>query len=111
MFLSKTQMLKYHRLYAGQPYSTEKRSLIAKDGVSVAWQEQLNRAYQKVSNNGIPILIFIAEYDNVVVPQRQHEFSDMIDAKMHKTASGHYLPLDADVASLVSTISTALESL
>lgn len=94
MFLSSHRMARYFDLYAGKAFSHEKPGLIAGDGVSAAWQEELKYAYQKVSDRSIPVTIIIAKYDNVVVPRRQRDIADRIGAAIIELDTGHYVPLD-----------------
>lgn len=101
MFLSQSRMRRYHELYAGHDYSTEKLSLIADDGVSPEWQDLLSTSYQEVTNRGIPVSIFMARYDNVVVPHRQRNTAKNTGAKLVEIESGHYIPLDVGVIDVV----------
>ncbi len=105
MFLAKSRMRRYHELYAGKSYSEEKPSLIADNGVSPKWQETLRKAYEDIANQGIPLSIIIARYDNVVVPHRQYNIAQRIGANIIELESGHYIPLDT-LAQLSTTIVT-----
>lgn len=94
MFIAKNRMKAFHERYAGKPYSIERPSLIARDGVSLSWQVQLQQAYEAIARQGIPISIYVAKYDNVVVPRRQRELAKKIRANLLHLKSGHYIPLD-----------------
>lgn len=95
MFISKERMLYYYEKYAKQDFSIEKPSVIAGDGVSADWQTQLDNSYTKVGSENNPIWMFIARYDNVVVPERQRKMAKRIGAEIIEFESGHYIPLDA----------------
>lgn len=111
MFLNKDRMSRYHSRFARHAFSEEKRSLIAVDGVSASWQTTLSMAYQNVADRGIPLSFFVATYDNVVAPSQQINLARQIDAPVTKIQSGHYLPLDAAVEELITTISNSLNKL
>lgn len=70
MFLFGTRMRHWYDTYASQPYSEEKPSLIAGDGIAPAWQTELTDAYCVLGQRGLPVWMTIARYDNAVVPRR-----------------------------------------
>lgn len=109
MFLSKKRMHYYYELYAKHDYSKEKPSLIAVDGISPQWQQSLLHSYQELANRDIPVSIFIARYDNVVVPKRQRKLAKLIKANVIETSSGHYLPIDVGEDEIIKVIIDILE--
>lgn len=94
MFLSQAQMDRYWDSYAGQPFSIEKRSLIAVDGISPDWQDKLDNSYRSLGERGVPVWFLTSPYDNVVAPAEQLETATEIGATVVELESGHYIPLD-----------------
>ena len=104
MFLSETRMRHWFDAYAGQPFSEEKRGLIAGDGVSPAWQQELEAAYAALRTRDLPVTMIIARYDNVVVPRRQQMAADLAGASVSTINSGHYIPLGVSSGEIAHTI-------
>lgn len=113
MFLSKTRMHHWFNAYAGQSFSAEKRGLITGDGVSPAWQQKLAAAYEALKARDLPVAMLIAQYDNVVVPRRQHIAADLAGAAVTMVESGHYIALGTkseDIAHAITLNITELHS-
>ncbi|MEM7345041.1 MAG: alpha/beta hydrolase, partial [Chloroflexota bacterium] len=111
MFLDQTQMERYWDLYAGKPFSVEKPSLIAVDGLSPAWQIKLDNAYKAVGKADLSIWFLIARYDNVVIPDEQRETATEIGAPVIELESGHYIQLDVEADKSAEVIVANLEAL
>ncbi len=111
MFVSQTQMAHYFETHASQPYSVEKPGLIARDGLSQTWYDELDSAYQAIGDSELPVWMFIARYDNVVVPEQQKLTADSIGANWSELESGHYIQLDVQLVEVVNTITNNLASL
>ncbi|MEM7035162.1 MAG: alpha/beta hydrolase [Chloroflexota bacterium] len=94
MFLDQAQMERYWDLYAGKPFSVEKPSLIAVDGLNPDWQIKLAKAYSTIGTADLPVWFLIARYDNVVIPSEQYETATEIGASITELESGHYIQLD-----------------
>lgn len=94
MFLSDARKQYYFERYASQDYSIEKPGLIAGDGISSAWQNQLEDAFVTIVDKNISTLIISARFDNVVVPRRQRRIADLHQIEMITLDSGHYITLD-----------------
>lgn len=104
MFLSQKRMQYYHDQYAGKDHAREKPGLIAGDGVSAKWQNELKSAFHETSLKGIPITLITARYDNVVVPRRQSNIAASIGAQVIELESGHYIPLDVEAEETVELL-------
>ncbi|WP_109434010.1 alpha/beta fold hydrolase [Aquimarina sp. AU119] len=111
MFISQRRMEYYHELYAGEEFSIEKPGLIAGDGISADWQIQLDKAYQAIGEKTMPVWMFIARYDNVVVPNRQYKTALAIGAEVIEFESGHYIQLDIEAEKSVAHIIANLDKL
>lgn len=110
MFLSKTRMKRYHRLYASDPKTSGGPSIITVDGVSVCWQDELDQAIGAAAQRGVPMLMLLARYDNVVVPRRQRNTAKKHSIQLTELASGHYIPLDIKAADSVRLVTNFLDS-
>lgn len=104
MFLSKNRMQQYFDEYAVKNFSNEKPGLIAGDGVSPKWQKKLADAYAKVTKRDITVSMYIARYDNVVVPRRQRLTASNNDIRLTEIDSGHYIQLDVEAENIVNII-------
>lgn len=111
MFLSRKRMHHYLDSYAGKDHSKEKPSLIAGDGVSPKWQKRLAGAYTSAVDRGIVVSMYIARYDNVVVPRRQRLTASNNGIATSEIASGHYIPLDVKAKITAAAIAKSLRQL
>ncbi len=111
MFLSQERMTAYHSRYAGQRYSIEKPSLIARDGVKPIWQDTLMQAYKYLKGHNVPVSFYLARYDNVVVPERQRHIAGVISANVEIVESGHYIQLDVNAEKSAAIILKNIKSL
>ena len=110
MFLSKNRMRYFFDKYAGQDFSDEHYGLIAEDGVSHAWQMELQDAFSKVATRQIPMLMVIARLDNVVVPARQRQIASRLGMTLVHADSGHYLPLDGLAHAVIREVTNFISS-
>ena len=111
MFLDQVQMERYWDLYAGKPFSVEKPSLIAVDGLSPDWQIMLDNAYKTIGEAGLPVWFLIARYDNVIIPGEQRKTATEIGAPVIELESGHYIQLDVEADESAAIIVTNLDKL
>lgn len=111
MFLDQAQMERYWDLYAGKPFSVEKPSLIAVDGLSPDWQIKLSDAYRTIGKADLPVWFLIARYDNVVAPDEQRETANAMGASFIELESGHYIQLDIEAPQSAAIIVANLDAL
>ena len=104
MFVDVAQRDRYWDLYAGKPFSIEKEGLIAGSGVSPDWQDALDVAYTRIGESGVPVWFVVSVFDNVVSIDEQRETAEQIGAPVTELESGHYIPLDTEVATTVDLI-------
>ena len=84
MFLDKAQMERYWDMYAAKPFSVEKPSLIAVDGLNPDWQIELDEAYKTIGKAELPVWFLIARFDNVVIPDDQRKDGQRNGCLIHR---------------------------